>query len=244
MKHDYTNEVELKSLAIREKNKILNLREINEQLNFDIDELIKEYMKTKNTILRDEIIRLSEQTSISTPSHERFGEIVILMIRKILTKSNFAGYTWRDEFFSDACYRVFKYIHNFNHNLKSDVTGQSVSCFSYITQIIHNSILAIINDKNKRAKEMENYAHTYNSEYGIFEESRNKSTFNEKEKESIVYNLEKFILSDVNDIITKHKNDDINLIINYSNSYITSDDYSSLRDVLRKIKCTVNLSKV
>jgi hypothetical protein len=162
-KHNYTSELELKSLLIRIKNKRKD--NDNEKYNKIINKYILWHTKisnekysdasklTKKKILRTKlkfkIINLSEKTSVNDLSYERFGEIILLMIKNILKKPQFSGYTYRDDFYSDAIYKILKYLDNFNHLLISDVTGQPVNSFAYISQIIHNSILFIINTKKK-----------------------------------------------------------------------------------------------
>jgi len=164
-KHDYTCELELKSLLIREKNSKLELQNNSIRTNKRINELINLFVKLNTdkfqkslnskkvkslqNKIKDTIIKRSELVSIDRNSHERFGEIILLMIKNILKKPNFSGYTWKEDFYSDATYRVLKYLHNFNHTKTSEKTGQSVNAFSYISQIIHNSIVYIINTNNQ-----------------------------------------------------------------------------------------------
>lgn len=159
-KHNYTSELELKSLLIRIKNKRHDIG--IEKNNTKINKYIIWHTKINNkkydnpskrnkvkSKLKEKIIDLSECTSIDTRSYERFGEIILLMVKNILKKPNFSGYTYRDDFYSDAIYKILKYLGNFDHTLISQATGQSVNSFAYISQIIHNSILFIINTKKK-----------------------------------------------------------------------------------------------
>ena len=75
------------------------------------------------------------------------------MIKHILTKPNFSGYTYTTDFYSDAIYKVLTYLHNFDHTLISKRTNIRVNAFAYISQIIHNSIVFIIKKKqNERIK--------------------------------------------------------------------------------------------
>ena len=168
-KHDYTSEVELSSLLIREKNKKTE-KNLSHKYNNRINEYIKTHTKLnrikyeknskkyfqKNVLknkIRDRIISLSEKTCIDKNSHERFGEVILLMIKHILTKPNFSGYTYITDFYSDAIYKIFTYLHNFDHTLVSERTNTRVNAFAYISQIIHNSIVFIIKKKNnERAK--------------------------------------------------------------------------------------------
>ena len=163
LKHDYTCELELKSLAIREKNSKLN--NFDTKYNNRINELVKTYVNLNNSKhpkakplqqkLKERIVKLSEVTNIDRNSHEKFGEIVLLMIKNILRKPNFSGYTWRDDFYSYSTFRVLRYIHNFDHTKLSQRTNLPVNAFSYISQIIHNSIVFIINENNKQQNELE-----------------------------------------------------------------------------------------
>lgn len=160
IKHNYTSELELKSLLIRIKNSRENIGTIDN--NIKINKYIKWHTavntkkydapskrnKTKAK-LKEKIVSLSENTSIDKKSYERFGEIILLMIKNILKKPQFSGYTYKDDFYSDAVYKILKYLGNFNHKLISQRTGTPVNSFAYISQIIHNSILFIINSKKK-----------------------------------------------------------------------------------------------
>ena len=124
--HNYTSELELKSLLIRIKNKRAGMvcskdnRRINKYIKWHtkINETKHANPKKKKALkthLKAKIVSLSEQTSVDTPSYERFGEIILLMIRKILTKPQFSGYTYKDDFYSDAIFKILKYLDNFNH---------------------------------------------------------------------------------------------------------------------------------
>ena len=89
-------------------------------------------------------------------SLERFGEMILLLLNNIVTKSNFAGYSWRDEFFGDATEKILKYIHNFDATKISKITGQPVKAFAYLTQIITMSFLYIINKHKNEIELMKN----------------------------------------------------------------------------------------
>jgi hypothetical protein len=159
-KHNYTSELELKSLLIRIKNKRngitdeTNNRKINKYIKWHTAVNTKKYeFPSKRNItkakLKEQIVLLSEVTCVDAKSYERFGEIILLMIKNILKKPQFSGYTYKDDFYSDAVYKILKYLHNFDHTMISDRTGLAVNAFAYISQYIHNSILFIINTKKK-----------------------------------------------------------------------------------------------
>jgi len=168
LKHNYTSELELKSLLIRIKNKRLGIGtpELNTRINKYViwHTLINakkyQYPQKRNLIkakIKAKIIELSERTCSDNKSYERFGEIVLLMIKKILTKPNFSGYSYKDEFYSDAVYKILKYLNNFNHLKISERSGTYVNAFAYISQIMFNSIIYIINTKNKEKDKLDNY---------------------------------------------------------------------------------------
>lgn len=175
-KHNYTSELELKSLLIRIKNDRFDrgVCEFNSRINKYIalydrinskkydDPSKRNFVKAR---IKQRIISDSEKTRINHGSYERFGEIILLMIKNILRKPQFSGYTYRDDFYSDAVYKITKYLHNFDHTKISMVSGQSVNAFAYISQYIHNSVIYIIkkkkkeSDKMKKRIQMENLNH-------------------------------------------------------------------------------------
>lgn len=243
--HDYTNEVELKSLVIREKNARLGQKD--ESKNAIINELTSQYKETKDPELKRRIIKMSEETAIDKVSHEKFGEIILLMIKKILTKPNFSGYSWVDEFYSTACYRVFKYIHNFDHTKKSERTGLEVNAFSYITQIITMSILEVINKNNKNSKDLEDYTGKVSSSYDIFKESKNKSSFEPEIKtfihEHIIdYDFKK-LAPVVRELIREHNSGELKIY--YPKNYkIGYDEYAELQGELKKSLYPISLIRI
>lgn len=199
-KHNYTSELELKSLLIRIKNKRnekgdpkRNAR-INKyiRLHTDINNKKYQYPSKRNKLkakLKSQIITLSEITSIDTPSYERFGQIILLMIKNILKKPQFSGYTYRDDFYSDAVFKILKYLHNFDHTMVSERTGLTVNAFAYISQIIHNSILFIINTKKKENNNLKKQVAFEKLNHNLqikTDDISNKSTYNSDE-DSVVF---------------------------------------------------------
>lgn len=160
---------------IFEKTKYLNLEYKNDLKR--LSKYIKKHNKSKSQkykrILRDSIIKISERNIIDAESYERFGELVLLIIKNILKKPKFSGYTYRDEFYSDSTDKIFRYMKNFNHKLISKITNQPVNAFSYISQYVHNSILHIINTKNTETEETQNFINSYNS--ALNDETNNSS---------------------------------------------------------------------
>jgi len=175
LKHNYTSELELKSLLIRIKNDREDIgttdqnKRINKYIKWHTAINNKKYIQPQKrnivkTHLKEKIVELSEITRTDQQSYERFGEIILLMVKNILKKPQFSGYTFKDDFYSDAVYKILKYLGNFNHLLISEITGTNVNAFAYISQIIHNSVLFIINKKKKDSNDLKKYI---SSEYAM-----------------------------------------------------------------------------
>lgn len=98
--------------------------------------------------VKREIISLYRQGANPNYSTNKFGSMIMLLLQRIASKSNFSGYSWREEFYGDATEKIFKYLHNFNPNLISKISGQPVKAFAYLTQISTMSFLSIINKYN------------------------------------------------------------------------------------------------
>lgn len=254
-KNNYTCELELKSLLIRIKND--RLYDFPKQKNKQINKYIKWYKsitnkkyddykkftKVKNK-LRNKIIELSEKTSIDDKSYERFGAIVLLMIKNILRKPQFSGYTYKDEFYSDAVYKILKYLNNFDHKIISENSGNPVNAFAYISQIIHNSIIFVINTKKKEQEKIKKHIQDLNMDnlinfYNIIEDDTELHYERYYKPEKFIeetVNIE-FIETNLVDEIKKLQ-DDIErvdkLTIFYPKNYnITFNEYNEIKKYLK-----------
>ena len=255
-KHDYTCELELKSLLIREKNSKLELQNNSIRTNKRINELINLFVKLNTdkfqkslnskkvkslqNKIKDTIIKRSELVSIDRNSHERFGEIILLMIKNILKKPNFSGYTWKEDFYSDATYRVLKYLHNFNHTKTSEKTGQSVNAFSYISQIIHNSIVYIINTNNQEIDITDKLSQTEGEELGIEKvKTFDKTSISEKINEKFIIQKQDLSNTSLFNLLSEfvdssNYDKDFNYSFEYPKDYLISlDEFAKLRDILK-----------
>lgn len=275
LKHNYTSELELKSLLIRIKNRKIKENDIlsknNDQKNTKINKYIDLYtklnlkkysdpkiqskkIKIKNK-LKEKIISISEDTVIDNYSYEKFGLIIMLMIKNILTKPQFSGYTYKDEFYSDAIFKIIKYLHNFDHKLISDRTGLPVNAFAYMSQYIHNSILFIIDLKKKESEKLKKQVILEHLNHDLQLKSQyiwNQAHFNDDEEiQNLINNskITKIIKLEKIDNTLKDELIKLSDIINASNRVeitypknytITFDEYNELRNLL---KSKVNLIK-
>lgn len=113
-----------------------------------------EITKYRRDYLTEDLLYLDDLQLTSTYSKERFGKMLMLIIKNLAVKPSFSGYTdnWKDEFFGNAIEKVLLYSHNFDENLLSKRTGKKSKAFAYITQICFNAFIAVINDRKKDQK--------------------------------------------------------------------------------------------
>lgn len=140
----YLNEEDLKNELILVK-KTERLKHLSKK-----ETLTDEEIAEKNQLLEEGI----------NPNYKRtkFGEMLLLLINKILTQPKFSSYSYKDEFISNAIEKVFLYgITNFNPDKLSKVNNKPVKAFAYLTQIITNSIIATINAKKAEKELLDTY---------------------------------------------------------------------------------------
>ena len=76
---------------------------------------------------------------------EKLGEAFLIIAKNLSNKSNFIGYTWKDEMVSEAALTCVKYFRNFDPE-------KSKNPFAYITRICYNSFVNSIKKQNKHGK--------------------------------------------------------------------------------------------
>lgn len=253
-KHNYTSELELKSLLIRVKNKnsekgtLKHNRKINKYVKLYVKINALKYPKGKDRVdlitkknslkvkLKAKIIELSEGTRIDKDSYENFGAIILLMIKSILTKPNFSGYTYRDDFYSDAVHKILKYLHNFDHTKISERSGTFVNSFAYISQIIHNSVIFIINSKKREQVNIKNQVSTEILNHNLCikdYESHNTSTYEDTKQVVKVFEYQE--LEDLIECIKEIREDFTGkVLIKYPKDYrISLEEYDRLKPHLK-----------
>ena len=232
MKHNYTNELELKSIIIRiQTARKLSKTEgssktitVNSPKNIRDNRKINKYIKLLSSISKRSetdrarfqsfknkvtnfIIKKSEATPVDNLNYERFGSIIMEMVRHILTKPQFRGYTYYDDFMSDSVFKILKYLDNFDHTIISKRSGEPVKAFAYISQIITNSIIFIIS-KNKKEQDFikQQLSIQFNND-NILEpwevKKKTEETLNKEEKE--VFVKPKGIIKRIYDVIENEK---------------------------------------
>ena len=262
MKHDYTNELELKSLLIRIKNTRLadgttktsqtNVRSDEEtiQKNKIVNKYIKWYTailakKFKNSKkakdvqnhLKEKIILLSENVLIDKISYEKFGAIIIKMVNHIMTKGQFRGYSYQDDFVSDSVFKILKYLDNFDHTKISKISNQPVNAFAYISQIIHNAILFVIIKKKKEQDFLYQQVQDQRASLGLpLEDYKIEDKITETVELYDVENVFEQCQNVINEYKEKLKNKNFKLILEYYDFTPDIEDYNLLEKLKRIYK--------
>ena len=76
---------------------------------------------------------------------ESLGKMLLSISTHYSTKSNFSGYTWKQDMISESVFTCVKYLKNFKPE-------KSTNAFAYVTQIIKNSFKLYITDQKKHSK--------------------------------------------------------------------------------------------
>lgn len=88
-------------------------------------------------------IKLAEQRGEQKPRlPEYVGSCIMLIAKKLASKSNFSDYSWKEEMICDGIENCIMYIDNFNPE-------KSNNPFAYITQIIKNAFIRRIQKEKK-----------------------------------------------------------------------------------------------
>jgi DNA-directed RNA polymerase specialized sigma24 family protein len=77
--------------------------------------------------------------------NNKLGGMLLLVARNLSSKSNFSGYTWKQDMVSESLLTCVKYLKNFNPD-------KSQNAFAYVTQIIKNSFKLYITEQKKHSK--------------------------------------------------------------------------------------------
>lgn len=92
---------------------------------------------------------------------DELGVMLLKIVRGLSMKSNFSGYTFKEDMIGDAILTIVKYLHNFN-------ADKCPHAFNYVTQIAYRSFQNTIK-KFKRISKMKNCI--FERQHMIIEES-------------------------------------------------------------------------
>lgn len=98
---------------------------------------------------------ISVQDTNDKKAKEDLGEIILKIVNRLATKSNFGGYTYKEELKLRAIEYILLYgIKNYDRNMISPITGVRTKAFSYITDIARRAFISVINDMKEEEKEI------------------------------------------------------------------------------------------
>lgn len=180
--------------------------------------------KTKRDI-RNKIRDLSIITYVYRDDNI-FGEMAMQVIDNILKRPNFSGYSYKDEMKSLAIEHILKYTYKFDTYKQSQLSGQFVSAFTYISTIIFNAFVATINKQNsEHQKAKDEFMETQK----LFHRDHNESTYGEEhsniEKIIKIVNIESNIYDELQKIILDCRD----ILVQYPDFYkIDMDEYDKI----------------
>ncbi len=215
----YLNEISLKKemVLVNNANKLKKDSTLKEYNNLDLlNELQKKYETETYNIrkgqIEEEFNNEVQKCYIKDYSKETFGEMILMLIKNLLKKHCFSGYTqeWKEDFAIDAIDKILRYMHNFDPSKISERSGKRVKAFAYLTQITTQAFISVINKKNDEKHKSKNYdVISYSSMYSEsfvnkLYHNDNQSRFTEPEikyKEYYVKSLDEIIdiLKDYNE---------------------------------------------
>jgi len=217
--------------------KIMNLRTEYEKLVTN-DSLGLQKIKRK---LRDEIRELSLKTFVDRDTN-LFGEMILLIMEKILTRPNFRYYNYKNEMKSLAVEYILKYTWKFDPNKRSKINNQYVSAFAYLSTIIFNAFVATI---NKYEKEKEKVKEDFLETQKMFHLDHKQSTYEKdysEPKKNVIFNS---INSSLFELIKQIILDVDNIQIYYPNDYLISlEEYEKIKGYSKENNVLLSISPI
>jgi len=129
--------------------------EIFEEIKMDYIASLEKRIKENTTAtlkIDKELLEYAKEVELkSAISKEKFGQMLLLIIKNLATMPSFSGYSdnWKTDFFSNAIEKTLLYLDNFDERLLSKRTGDKSKAFAYVTQICFNAFVNIINIRKK-----------------------------------------------------------------------------------------------
>lgn len=99
----------------------------------------KEKGYLSNSEMFKEVLKCQENDKLS----EELGTMFMIMAKRIATKPNFSGYSYKDEMIGNGVVACCGALHKFDPN-------KSENTFAYYTSIIHNAFIQILNKEKKQ----------------------------------------------------------------------------------------------
>ncbi len=221
----------------------------NDQYLEEIERMRKEYeildqsqgYQLEKRKLRNKIRDYSIQTYVYRDKN-LFGEMILLMLDKLLTRPNFVNYNYKNEMKSLAIEHILKYTWKFDPYRKSEISGQYISAFTYITTIAFNAFVATINKHNK---EKEKIKQDFLETQKLLHREPNRSKIEEEyslpKKEVIFNNINKDLFSLIKMIILDEKDILVKIPENY---HISLEEYEKIKNYSNLNKINISISRI
>jgi hypothetical protein len=216
-------------------NEIMELRKEYKKLNIKDNSGLQKQKRDIRNRIRD----LSVKTYLDRDTN-LFGEMIILIMDKLLTRPNFVNYNYKNEMKSLATEHILKYTWRFDPYKKSKISGQYISAFTYITTIAFNAFVATINGFNKEQKKIkEDYLETQK----LFHLDHKISSYGEDyslPKKEVTFN---HIPNTLFELIKQISLDETDIKIYYPDNYkISLDEYNKITEYSDKNKINLNIT--
>jgi len=206
----------------------------NDQYLEEIERMRKEYelldqesgYQLEKRELRNKIRDYSVQTYVYRDKN-LFGEMILLMLDKLLTRPNFVNYNYKNEMKSLAVEHILKYTWKFDPYRKSEINGQYISAFTYITTIAFNAFVATINKFNKEKEKIkQDFLETQKLLYREPNTSKIEEEYSIPKKEVIFNHIDKDLFSLLNMIVLDEKDILVKIPENYK---ISLEEYEKIK---------------
>lgn len=199
----------------------------------------------KRSILLQEAKEIEKLNVDSQKIRENFGELLILIINKILKMPKFAGYTnaWKEDFYINAVEKSLQYVYNFDNNIVSLKTGNPSTAFNYLTQIIMNAIIAVINKEKKNSdflkKEVENKS--LNNPGVMYIRNNILDSYEEEESKLEIIIKDKNAIDDYNEIEVDEKYNVLEIKVPFT---FDMDFFNKVKSKINRDDVQVRISKI
>jgi hypothetical protein len=146
----YVKESEIRvELAMTNNKKLQVLQKISVEWDEKINRLSTEPERKAMGHEKEKVLAVADSKTYCT---DKLVEIIVLTVDRIATLTMFRHYTYLDDMKAEAIYQSIRGITKFDLTKKNE-SGQHMSSFSYLSQIIHNAFKQILK-KEKRNRDI------------------------------------------------------------------------------------------
>lgn len=146
----YVKEAEIRvELALTHNKKFKEMERISAEWDEKIEKLSTTAEKNMLMKEKEKALLIADSKTYCT---DNLVKIIVLTVNRISTLNMFRHYTYLDDMKAEAIYQSLRGITKFDLTKKNE-SGQNMSSFSYLSQIIHNAFKQILK-KEKRNRDI------------------------------------------------------------------------------------------